>query len=148
MEPFDPISHIENASRILDGTEWPNFHDAIVYSLNFWRGDLRPDENIWIFPTIEAAFELDALEFPYVVDLRFHDCSDIRMAKFDNNNDIDMLSFSFEERGFLRDGITPLLPHVCVTLESGPGRGEPLLTFRCFRIEAIGRRAVPTPPCR
>ena len=73
MERFDPIVNVENASAILDGSEWANFHDAVVYSLNFWRGDMRPDENIWVAPTIDATFELDALEHPYVVDMRFHD---------------------------------------------------------------------------
>lgn len=101
MELFDPIKNVENASAILDRGEWPNFHDAIVYSLNFWRGDMRPDDDIWIAPTIDASFELDALQEPYVVDIRFHSCDQIRMAHFDHNNDIYALSFAFVARGFL-----------------------------------------------
>jgi len=147
MEPFDPIANVENARAILDRNEWPNFHDAVVYSLKFWRGDIRPEENIWIAPVIEASFALEALENPYVVDFRFHDCDAIRMVNFDHNNDIYMLSFSFEPRGFFKDGVTPLSPYIRVVLESGRGQ-EPLLTFRCFRVEAVGRRSVPTPPCR
>ncbi len=147
MEPFDPIKNVENANAILDEGEWPNFHDAIIYSLNFWRGDMRPDENIWVAPTIEASFELDALEHPYVVDIRFHDCDHIRMENFDHNNSIYMLSFSFEPRGFYSDGVTPLSPYIKVVLEDGPGQ-KPLLTFRCFRVEAIRRRPVSAPPCR
>jgi len=147
MMPFDPVENVENAKALLDGGEWPNFHDAIVYSLNFWRGDMRPDDNIWVASTIEASLALNALEHPYVVDLRFHDCDQIRMANFDHNNDIYMLSFSFEPRGFYADGVTPLSPYFRVTFESG-GIQEPLLSFKCFRVEAIRRRSVPTPPCR
>lgn len=147
MKPFDPSANVENASAILDGGEWPNFHDAIVYSLNFWRGDMRPDDSIWVGPTIEASFELDALEHPYVVDIRFHNCGHIRMAHFDHNNDIYMLSFTFEPRGFFADGVTPLPPYICVSFDSGRSQ-EPMLTFKCFRVEAIGRRPVPIPPCR
>src|SRR5678815_3082904 len=147
MTPFDPVVNVENAKAILDGGEWPNFHDAIVYSLNFWRGDMRPDDNIWVASTIEASLALDALEHPYVVDFRFHDCDQIRMAHFDHNNDIYMLSFLFEPRGFYADGVTPLSPYIRVTFESG-GTEEPLLSFKCFRVEALGRRSVPTPPCR
>lgn len=33
MEPFDPVTNVENARAILDENEWPNFHDAVVYSL-------------------------------------------------------------------------------------------------------------------
>jgi hypothetical protein len=146
MEPFNPIANVENAHALLDHGEWPSFHDAIVYSLNFWRGDMRPDENIWVAPTIDATFALDALEHPYVVDIRFHDCDHIRMANFDHNNVIYMLSFSFEARGFYTDG-TPLPPYVQVSFENGQGQ-EHLLTFKCFRVEAIGRRSLPAPPCR
>lgn len=147
QQPFDPVNDIENADAIFDGGKWPNFHDAIVHSLNFWRGDMRPDEDIWIAPVIEASFELDALEHPYVVDIRFHDCDQVRLTNFDHNNDIHMLSFAYQPRGFYADGTTPLSPYVRVVLERGRGQ-EPLLSFACFRVEAVGRRPVPPPPCR
>ena len=147
VQIFDPCIHIENASAILDNGAWPNFHDAIIYTLNFWRGDIRPDEEKWIFPVIDASFALDALQFPYVVDLRFHDCQDIRLNHFDHNNDIYGLSFAFEQRGYYADGITPLPPYVRVVLEREPDQ-LPMLEFRCFRVEALGRRDVPEPPCR
>jgi len=41
---FDHLSYIENCSSILVEDELPSFHDAVVYSVNLWRGDLRPDE--------------------------------------------------------------------------------------------------------
>lgn len=147
MEPFNPAVNVENANAILDGGEWPNFHDAIIYSLNIWRGDTRPEQNIWVFPTIEASFELGALEHPYVVDMRFHDCSHIRLTHFDHTSDIYMLSFAFESRGFYKDGVTPLPPYISVTFERGHG-WEPMLSFKCFRVEALRRRPVPPPPCR
>ena len=147
MEEFNSIVEVENSEAILDDGSWPNFHDAIVYSLNFWRGDMRPDDNVWVTPTIEASLELDALEFPYVVDLRFHGCDHIQMEHFDHNNDIYWLSFSFEERGYYADGVTPLPPYIRVVFERGQGL-QPLLQFKCFRVEAVGRRPVPNPPCR
>lgn len=112
MKKFDPITDIKNCQAILDNGAWPNFHDAIVYSLNFWRGDLRPENDVWVLPTIDPSLELDAVEFPYVVDLRFHDCRDVHLASFDHNNDIYWLSFSFEHRGYCTDGVTPLAERV------------------------------------
>lgn len=147
MDEFDPIQHVENSAAILDKGAWPNFHDAIVYSLNFWRGDMRPDDNVWVAPTIDASLELAALEHPFVVDLRFHDCDEIRLEGFDHNNDIYWLSFNFEKRGYYADGVTPLSPYIRVLFEAG-GKQTPMLQFRCFRVEAVGRRAVPAPPCR
>ena len=29
---------------------WPTFHDAEVIELNFWRGDVKPEEERYIFP--------------------------------------------------------------------------------------------------
>jgi len=148
MKIFDPTTDIENSQAILDAErKWPNFHDAIVYSLNFWRGDMRPDDDIWVSPTIDASLELAALEFPYVVDIRFHGCDHICMPHFDHSNDIYDLSFLLEDRGYFADGVTPLPPHICVIFERGPGQ-DPLLRFKCFRVEALARRAIPDPPCR
>jgi len=147
MKEFDPIIEIKNCAAILDNGAWPNFHDAIVYSFNFWRGDIRPDEDVWVAPTIDASLELAALEFPYVVDLRFHGCCHIHLAGFDHNNDIYWLSFSYEHRGFYTDGVTPLPPYVRVAFGGAPGR-QPMLEFKCFSVEAVGRRDVSQPPCR
>jgi len=148
MKAFDPLADIENSRSILEaGRFWPTFHDAIVYSLSFWRGDVRPDDGVWILPTIDATFELAALMRPYVADLRFHNCCDVRMSRFDHNNSIYDLTFAFEDRGYYADGVTPLPPYVCVAFEDGEGF-EPLLSFKCFRVEAIGRRDVSDPPRR
>ena len=144
MDPFDPARHISGSAAILepDGT-WPNFHDAEVYSLKFWRGDMRPDDDVWVGPVIDASLELAALEQPFVVDLRFHDCDFIDMSGFNHDNMIYELKFAFEDRGYLADGKTPLKPYICVRFEQSFGVS---LTFKCFRGEVVGRRAVGNPP--
>ncbi len=53
MEEFDPVRHVIGSSIILeDDFTWPSFYEASVHSFNFLRGDLRPDDNVWIMPTI------------------------------------------------------------------------------------------------
>ena len=47
---------------------------------------MRPDDNVWIGPVIEASFELCALEKPYMVVLKFHDCESIRLEEFNHQN--------------------------------------------------------------
>lgn len=66
MKEFDPVNDVEDSQLVLDHEEWPNFHDAEVHNLNIWRGDVRPDDKVWIGPVIEASFELFALERPYI----------------------------------------------------------------------------------
>ncbi len=144
MEPFDPTRHIHGAESILDAErQWPEFHDAEVHSLRFWRGDRRPDGNVWIGSVIDTSLELVALEVPFLVDLRFHDCVDIEMSGFNHQNAIMSLSFEFESRGFLTDGTTPLLPYIRVQFEGAWGVS---LAFRCFRVEVLGRREVSGQP--
>ncbi|CAB5098203.1 hypothetical protein D3OALGA1CA_1251 [Olavius algarvensis associated proteobacterium Delta 3] len=136
MKEFDPVTHVENSGLILDHGEWPNFHDAEVLYLNMWRGDIRPDDNVWIGPIIEASFELCALKKPYIVGLKFHDCNSIRMEEFNHQNAVYDLRFKFEARGTYTDG-TPLPPHILVSFEQAFGVA---LSFTCFRVEAIERR--------
>ena len=101
MTHFDPIRDIENSDIILDSGEWPNFHDAEVHNLNMWRGDVRPDDNVWIGPVIEASFELCALKNPYIAVLKFHDCDEIRMEEFNHQNAVYDLTFEYVSRGYL-----------------------------------------------
>lgn len=141
MEPFDPTRHVVGAECILDvERQWPNFHDAKVHTLRFWRGDLRPDDRVWVFSVIDATIELAALEFPYLVDLRFHSCSDVKMSGFDEYNSIMDLTFAFESRGYAADGVSPLLPFIRVDFE---GAASLDLIFRCLRVEVVGRRELP-----
>ena len=110
MLEFDPRQDVENSQLILDDGEWPNFHDAELHNLNIWRGDVRPDDDLWIGPVIEASFELCALQFPYMVTLKFHDCDAIRLAEFNHQNALYDLTFKYQARGNYTDGKP--LPHV------------------------------------
>lgn len=145
MKVFDPVHHIVGSSAILeaDGT-WPSFYESEIYSFNFWRGDSRSEDNFYISPTIEASIEMTWHECPFVVDLKFHDCDSIEMSYFNHQNVIEELTFSFEERGFYADGVTPLPPYICVKI--GTPKHTVALTFKCFKIEVVGRREIKGPP--
>ncbi|MFT4519175.1 MAG: hypothetical protein ACI9JM_001566 [Halioglobus sp.] len=138
MKEFDPLKNVEHSQLILDGRDWPNFHDAQVQELNIWRGDLRANDNVWIGPVLEASFELNALQDPYIAVLRFYDCEAISLHPFDQHSAILDLTFSFEDRGALNDG-TPMTPTIAVSFTQAFGVA---LSFRCFKVEAVGRRGV------
>jgi hypothetical protein len=138
MKIFDPILEVEDSQLILDHGEWPNFHNAEVHNLNIWRGDVRPDDNVWIGPVIEASFELCALEHPYIVVLKFHDCESIGLMEFNHQNAVYDLRFTFEARGTLTTG-EPLSPYIAVNFEEAFGVA---LSFKCFRVQALERREV------
>lgn len=138
MKKFDPISDVEDALLILDQGVWPNFHDAEVHNLNIWRGDVRPEDNVWIGPVVEVCFELCALETPYLVVLKFHDCDAIRMQEFNHQNAVYDLSFTFEARGVDNHG-NPLTPNILVRFEEAFGV---VLCFKCFRVQAVERREI------
>ena len=136
MREFNPLKEISNCELILDGDEWPNFHDAEIHTLNIWRGDIRPDENVWIGPVIEITFELCALKEPYIAVLKFHDCEQIELNAFNHQNALYDLTLTFEERGALNDG-EPMTPHIAVKFEHAFGAA---LSFKCFEVEATERR--------
>ena len=138
MTHFDPIRDIENSDIILDNGEWPNFHDAEVHNLNMWRGDVRPDDNVWIGPVIEASFELCALKNPYIAVLKFHDCDEIRMEEFNHQNAVYDLTFEYVSRGNRPDG-EPLPPFIAVHFEQAFGVA---LSFKCFKVQVLERREV------
>jgi hypothetical protein len=138
MTAIDPLKIVENARLVLDAGEWPNFHDAEVHRLNIWRGDVRPDDGVWIGPVIDASFELCALKEPYLVALRFHDCDSIRLQEFNHQNAVYDLAFELEDRGTNRIG-DPLPPYVRITFEQAFGVA---LSFRCMRVEAVERIAL------
>lgn len=138
---LQPTLHIVGSSAILeaDGT-WPSFYESEVYSFKLWRGDLRPEDGVYVLPVIEAAIEMTTHEFPYVVDFKFHDCDSIEMSYFNYQNVIEELTFSFEDRGFYADGVTPLPPHICVKI--GTPKHTVAFTFKCFKVEVVGRREI------
>ncbi len=139
MKAFDPIEEVENSHLILDHGEWPNFHDAEVHTLNLWRGDVRPDDNVWIGPVIEVSFELCALQKPYMVVLKFHDCDAIRLEAFDHQNALYDLAFKFEARGTYLNG-KPLPPYISVRFEQA---FDAALSFKCFRVQVMERKEIP-----
>ncbi len=138
MKEFKPIEDVEDPQLILDNGEWPNFHDAEVHNLNIWRGDVRPDDNVWIGPVIQVSFELCALEKPYIVVLKFHDCDSIKMEEFNHQNAVYDLTFNYETRGTLTNG-KPLTPYISVRFEQAFGLA---LSFKCFRVQAVERREI------
>ena len=138
MKAFDPLLEVENSQLILDKGQWPNFHDAEVHDLNIWRGDVRPDDNVWIGPVIEASFELCAQQLPYIAVLKFHNCDAISLQKFNQQNAVYDLSLKFEARGNYNDG-TPLPPHISVIFEQAFGA---TLSFKCSGVEVLQRRGL------
>lgn len=151
MESFDPTKHIENANLLCEADEsWPSFHDANVYTVNIWHGDLRPENDIWIGPQIEVSLGLSSLDDATptaIVKLRFSDCDNIELAGFRYGGAaICELGFAFEERGFYTDGVTPLPPYINVTFFNFGTGSIPLLKFRCFKITALTRCVQHEPP--
>ncbi len=64
MQPFDPLRDVENSRSILETAgNWPDFHDAMIHNISFDRGDMRPDDNVWIGPIIQARIELKRFAF-------------------------------------------------------------------------------------
>lgn len=136
MQPFDPMRHVENAAAIAVDGRWPNFHDAEIDRLSFTTGDVRPEEDIWTGAALRVQLTLHAERAPPVVELRFRDCTEIRFAVAGTQNDILDLGFAFEDRGMLRDGVTPLSPFIRVVFAPNAGPVEAALSFRCFGVEA------------
>jgi hypothetical protein len=136
VKEFDPVTNIDNSQLILDQGEWPNFHDAEVHQMNIWRGDIRPEENIWIGPVIDITFELCALKDPFMTTLRFRDCEAIRMEAFNHQNALYDLGFSYEPRGVNNQG-EALTPYISVNFEQAFGMA---LSFKCFTVEVISRK--------
>jgi len=141
MEKFDPIKNVADSDLILDNGMWPNFHDAEIHDLHFWRGDVRPDQRVWIGTVIVASFELCALEKPYIAVLKFHDCESIRLKDFNHQNAIYCLNFEFEARGNGVDGM-PLPPWIAINFEQAFGAA---FSFKCMRVQAIERKKITNP---
>jgi hypothetical protein len=132
MEAFDPAAHVRGSELVLgpDGS-WPEFHDAEVHRLNIWRGDMRPDDDVWVGPQIVATIETTAIQ-KGVIEMTFRDCDEIELTGFNHSNQIFDLRFRFEPRGFLTDGTTPLKPYIAVEFVQAFGVA---LRFVCFDVE-------------
>ena len=133
MKEFNPIDDIVDSNIILDSGKWPNFHDAEIHNISMWRGDVQPDDDVWIGPVIEITLELCALKNPYMVVLKFYDCESIKLNDFNHQNAVFDLKLEFEERGTQTNGES-LTPYICVDFALAFGAS---LSFKCFRVQAI-----------
>ncbi len=133
MKEFNPIEDVEDSDFVIDSGVWPDFHDAEIHNLSIWRGDVQPDDDVWIGPVVEITLELCALKNPYMVVLKFHDCESIKLEGFNHQNAVNDLRFKFEERGTQTNN-EPLAPYISVNFEPAFGAS---LSFKCFRVQAI-----------
>jgi len=130
MNETDPKLLVTGSELILDEQGgWPNFHDAEINDFKIWRGDIRPEDGVYIGPQITIEMELCALKDPFSVLFRFEDCENIKMSGFSSQNPIMDLVFGVEERGNLRDG-SPMTPYIIVHFQPA---WEFELSFKCFR---------------
>src|SRR3954465_12653228 len=79
---------------------WPSFHDAEIHELHFWRGDVDPDRESYVFPVLTVKFHVWELtnevdERGYLIlrhhtltTLRFHGVDDFKMEGFNHQNAI------------------------------------------------------------
>ena len=123
---------------------WPSFHDAEIIELNFWRGEVEPEANRYVFPVLDVSLHVwellnDTNAQGYLVarhhtrtKFRFHDVNDFRMEGFNHQNAILGLSITREERS---QGPSPVFV-VCFDPAFGMGA-----TFTCGRVEVV--EAVP-----
>ena len=135
MIEINPKKVVSNSEIILVDGEWPSFHDAEVHFFNYWKGDIRPDDNVWVGPQIIIDFELCALQFPFFVKMIFSDCTLVNMVANNPDNGMVDLQFKYEERGFFKDG-KPLPPYIVVELKQPFGFH---LSFKCFNIKVLER---------
>ena len=131
--------YIQNYELLLDSGKWPNFHDAEILSLNFcthvYESDGKGHLTLSIGPSLVVTLELVALENPYVLTLKFNDCSEIDVHGLSHQCFINDLLIDIEERGIFRGG-KPLPPYLVVNFET---LGSFSLMFKCFSVEVLSR---------
>ncbi|MEM6906830.1 MAG: hypothetical protein AAF568_13125 [Pseudomonadota bacterium] len=140
---FDPLTHVENAAEISDEAGlWPNFHDAIINEIHVDRGDIRPEDDVWIGISVTVGLTICAYRDPFAVRLTFFDCSEVHLGNSGQvaEPEIYDLIFRLEPRGYFSDEKTPLPPHICVEFQEGCGI---VLQFKYFRVRA---ERLPGPP--
>ncbi len=131
----DPAPFVEASQRLTSFFgAWPSFHDAEVIALDLWRGDICPERNIWVEPTLTAKIQvLEATQIgahhagkDALVSLRFHGVNNLRLDGFNHQNAINgltmILGFHDQSRS----------PSVQVCFIQGHDVGS---SFRCSRIE-------------
>lgn len=132
---FDPGEYIQGHELIAVDGDWPNFHDAEVHFISFWKGDVRPEDQVWIGPRIEIDFELCALEKPFFVKMAFSDCTEIQLNASQTEPVVYDLEFALIARGADLKG-RPLPLWIGVRFKANNGLQ---MSFKCMRIEVLER---------
>lgn len=140
--PFEPLRDIADARRATPEGVWPSFHDAILRHVSLHIGDLRPEDDVYIFPvarlTIDLSPQTEAQvkgQSPMRLTLLFRDCESVDILGFTHLAELDDITFAFVPRGYYRDGTTPLPPWIDVALV-GFG-AAPLARLRCFAVAVV-----------
>ena len=119
---------------------WPSFHDAEVLELNFWRGDVEPEVDRYVFPVLKVVLHLwemtgetDPQGFLVrrhhtLATLSFSDVDEFRMEGFNHQNAILGLSIIRQERS---QGPSPVF---AIHFDPAHGMGA---SFICSRIEVV-----------
>lgn len=136
---MDNIEGLIEGSKKLTDTfgYWPSFHDAEVIELRFWRGDVEPDADRYVFPILTVQLHVWELtneenggflsrRYHTLATLRFHDVNEFRMEGFNHQNAILGLSIIREERS---QGPSPVF---AVHFDPAHGMGA---SFICSRVE-------------
>ena|SRR2546430_6585271 len=137
---------MENIETLIQGSEkltdifgyWPDFHDAEILEIHFWRGNVDPDQGRYDFPVFSISVHLWEMtteaepkgfltrRHHTVSKLRFFDVDHFQMEGFDHQNAILGLSIDRLERS---EGPSP---YFTVHMEPAHGIGA---LFECMRIE-------------
>lgn len=139
---------MEGIEALIQGSEkltgifgyWPSFHDALVFDLHFWRGDVNPDAGRYVFPVLtvklkvwELTRETDSrgylvLRHHTLTTLRFHDVDGFKMEGFNHQNQIFGLSVTNQE------AVAGRRPAFIVEFEEAFGMSA---SFKCGRVEVV-----------
>jgi hypothetical protein len=136
---------MDNIEALIEGSKkltdifgyWPSFHDAEVIELRFWRGDVEPDANRYVFPVLTVhlhVWEMTnaegflSLRHHTLATLLFHDVNEFRMEGFNHQNAILGLSIIRQERS---QGPSPVF---AVEFDPAYGMGA---SFICSRVEVF-----------
>jgi hypothetical protein len=146
--PIDPLIQGSNKLTGIFGC-WPSFHDAEIHELHFWRGDVDPDRESYVFPVLTVKFHVWELtnevdERGYLIcrhhtltTLRFHDVDEFKMEGFNHQNAIFGLSIDQQEYSPVQS------PSFAVRFQPAFGISA---SFRCFRVEVVDAIPCIKPP--
>lgn len=129
------MSAIENSSRVTDVFGyWPSFHDAEVLELHLHRGDIRPADGVYQFPTLSVLIhhwqtkqEVSASGYYDLYNhtltrLLFRDVDEVQLDGFNHQNAIYELQIARES------GDEHVPSYLRITFDPASGL---LGTFRC-----------------